>query len=381
MSHRVLLVTPTVAMGGAEIVQRLMADLLISRGFDVFVYSYYCDGQQELFGDFPERRLYFNQDISLAQLLCEQDYDILHAVTLCTNKGLLRSVAKSRYDGALILTCHGAFSPEKTFAAVDAYTAVSDAVAARIESQVDVPIRVIHNGIDTDKYYLRKTQQHMHPIILWVGRTHDLNKDFSGFVAVATALRNAPVEFWVASASVDERSLTIRDWLPERIKILDHVVPSKMPDLYSQVANSGGCLLSTSYSEGFPMCILEAMACGCPAVAASVGGIPEMIDSGSNGLLFDRRVGVDMVVDLICSITTNRDYQRTLSENGIRRIRERHTAEVMIDGYLALYDEVLNAKNRNARQYNHLYRKLMSKFLGCRNAVLKWARCGKTTCR
>lgn len=40
-----------------------------------------------------------------------------------------------------------------------------------------------------------------------------------------------------------------------------------------------------SYFEGVPISILEAMSCGMPIISTNVGGIPEVVENGVNGLL------------------------------------------------------------------------------------------------
>jgi glycosyltransferase involved in cell wall biosynthesis len=56
-----------------------------------------------------------------------------------------------------------------------------------------------------------------------------------------------------------------------------HDLPAVYADLDATVV--------TSHSEGTPACLIEAMASGCPVIATSVGGVPDMIIPGVTGQL------------------------------------------------------------------------------------------------
>lgn len=55
-----------------------------------------------------------------------------------------------------------------------------------------------------------------------------------------------------------------------------------------QILKESDVFILPSRSEGLGLALIEAMAAGLPCVAARVGGVPEVIDHGENGLLFER---------------------------------------------------------------------------------------------
>jgi glycosyltransferase involved in cell wall biosynthesis len=67
--------------------------------------------------------------------------------------------------------------------------------------------------------------------------------------------------------------------------VMDHVVFAGSRDDVAELLPAFDVFALSSQKEGLPISLLEAMAVGVPCVATSVGGVPEVIDNGNEGLL------------------------------------------------------------------------------------------------
>ena len=53
----------------------------------------------------------------------------------------------------------------------------------------------------------------------------------------------------------------------------------------SEILKNANLFILHSKREGFPIALLEAMATGLPVIATNVGGVPEIIKNGGNGII------------------------------------------------------------------------------------------------
>ncbi len=79
---------------------------------------------------------------------------------------------------------------------------------------------------------------------------------------------------------------------------------------------SAHVLVHVSLTEGIPQTVVEALACGTPVVASSVGGIPDILDRGAAGLLVPPR-RVEALAEAVLRLTDDGGLRLRLVERGL----------------------------------------------------------------
>ncbi|QKQ99446.1 glycosyltransferase family 4 protein [Metallosphaera tengchongensis] len=159
--------------------------------------------------------------------------------------------------------------------------AVSHATKRDLVKKIKVEedkIKVIHNGVDHVKY--RPGKKSSSPLVLWVGRMKRYKNPLDS-VEIFKRLNKKAEMVVVGEGDLENEFRRAAE--PLGVKYLGRVSEQKKIELYQRA----WVVLSTSFIEGWGMTIVEANACGTPALAYNVGSMPEIIKEGKNGFLID----------------------------------------------------------------------------------------------
>ena len=95
-----------------------------------------------------------------------------------------------------------------------------------------------------------------------------------------------------------------------------------------------------SYYEGLPMSVLEAMAAGLPVIASDVGGIPEVIQDGVDGLLVAPGA-VPALVRAIAKLLAQPALRESMGKAAQRKVARHYASERVMERIDAVYREII----------------------------------------
>jgi glycosyltransferase involved in cell wall biosynthesis len=166
-------------------------------------------------------------------------------------------------------------------------------VSARTMMEFRLPGIVIRNGIDFreleealgSREGLRSVLGLSGFVVVFAGRKAKI-KGFGDLLAAVRLVRQVGIDLrLLAVGSVPPREAGEFARIIEGFGLGPFVLDlGERPDHLAYLA-AGDAFALPSYREGMPLALLEAMAAGLPIVASNVGGIPELVADGQDGIL------------------------------------------------------------------------------------------------
>jgi glycosyltransferase involved in cell wall biosynthesis len=180
-----------------------------------------------------------------------------------------------------------------TFPLGDAWLSVSDEVRASISRRLRTRVEVVVHGIvlgdvapSADLHESVRAELGIGPgdVVVATVANFRAQKAYPDLLAAARLLadRNVPARFVIIGQGPLEgeiRALRASLGLEHSVELLGF-----RPDVLRVLAGCDLFALASHY-EGYPIAIMEALAVGLPIVATAVGGVPDAVRDGVEGLL------------------------------------------------------------------------------------------------
>ena len=308
---------------------------------------------------------------AIARFLRDQidTYDLVHVHELWHHPGFAAFRAARSEGVPFVLTPHGALEDwslrhkalkkriymwaiqDRILRTANMLHALSESESKRIaELGYETPVAVVPNGVDGESYYdLPDTREFLEKypllvgrkVLLFLGRLHvkkGLDILARSFTKIATRFPN--VALLVVGPDEHGNRYEMEAVLREA-GVLDQVVFTGTLTGREKLASMGcaDVFVLPSYSEGFSMATLEAMAAGLPVVISDKCNFPEVAEHDAGFVVSVDEVGV---TDAIVTLLSDGELRRRKGANGRELVRNQYSwdsaAAKMMDLYSSIVD-------------------------------------------
>lgn len=352
---RILHIIPWFGVGGAETMCETLSYELKSSGHDVFIISLYTrdsvilerikKNNIKVFSLDKKEGFDFKCLSRLKKLLIELKPDIIHTHLYAFKYAFL---ASRRLKTRIIHTVHNLAEKETTrinrifnYFYFRSKRVIVVALSGIIKSSIlktykinknDIP--TIFNGVNFSKYDIKKNYSIGHVFsFLHVGRfsnqkNHDcLIRSFSNLIKDCPNCR-----LNLIGIGENEKKIKV---LVKELGLTDNVCFLGLQENVNKFMVESDAFILTSFYEGVPISLIEAMGSGLPCIVTRVGGMQEMIIDGSSGLLCN----VDAVD--ICNkmklFIYNDELRETCGINARNSAVNNFSSSKMCEKYIEIY--------------------------------------------
>jgi len=278
--------------------------------------------------------------------------DVMHANWVLS--GFVGVLLKALLRKPLILTVHGSdlnFLPKSglvrklaklAFTSCDKIIAVSHGLEnALLELGVHrKKIVFIPNGVDIESF-TPSNQPVSGRNVLWIGRmTQEKGLKYLIEAMVEIVKKMPDVRLILVGSGPlekDMRDLTVRLGLGNHISFEGEQPHREVPNYLRRTR----LLVFPSLSEGLPLAMLEALACGIPVVGSRVGGIAEVVTDGEIGILVQPGEPKELS-EAVIKLCSQEKLLLKLRKNAINLIGEKYNLNIVARKTLEIYVEALS---------------------------------------
>lgn len=228
-------------------------------------------------------------------------------------------------------------------------TSCSASLASIVARRFKIPtsqIEVIPNPMDTDTFVPDNAEVD-EKLVLYSGRLEYRKGVFTLAKAIPIILdKISSLKFiFVGHNYTAPQQCAIKDKLInilsgenalEKVEFLDRISRNELIKCYRKAAV---CVVPSIW-ENFPYTCLEPMSLAKSVVASRTGGIPEIIEDGTSGLLFTPGDEKDLASKII-SLIENSDEMKRLGENARNRVVTNFSKQAIVQKTVNFYEQVL----------------------------------------
>jgi len=322
--------------GGTERIVHYLTEELLSKGHDVTLFASGDSRTSARLIPVTERALRLDphcvDPYTLHFLLMEEvlkhqeEFDIIHTHIDCFGFVLAR-----RARIPVVSTLHGRldlWEYKKVFEVYNEVPFISISDAQRRPLNGVNWVATVYHGLPRNLYRLsRDTKDYL----VYVGRVSP-EKRVDSAIRIAF-MSDIPLKI---AAKVDRADMeyfnsVIRPMLNSTlIEFIGEVNDREKQDL---IGSALAMLYPIDWPEPFGIAMIEAMACGTPVVARRRGSVPEVVDHGITGYIFERDEEAVIYIKNLLS-----DFSRQACR---RQFEKRFLSERMADDYLNAYMRVM----------------------------------------
>ena len=249
---------------------------------------------------------------------------------------------------------------EDAINAADAVLAVSQDLADQIHdlARPTRPVQVVHMGVDTDRFSPAPASPEIRAAlglptegvgicsVCRLVTEKGLNELLEAFERIS----NDHPRTWLAIVGDGP----LRDELKSRMRTRNpggrvFLVGARPHSEVPAFVNAADIFVLSSYNEGLPNVVLEAMACARPVVATDVGGVSEALEDGVSGTLVPARA-VGPLTAALDRLIRSPELGRAMGNAGRDRIRSEFSWTRTAEGLHAVYSGLVETHTSGQAQ-------------------------------